>query len=95
PPPTRQKVAAHTHYMPEHWLGKAHTVEVRAELLGLFHYKAQLFLEELLAVLFAPVILCFSMPSCAQEIVEFVTEHTVEVPGVGSVCSYSVFDFGR
>lgn len=51
--------------------------------------------QELLAVLFAPVILCFSMPSCAQEIVEFVTEHTVEVPGVGSVCSYSVFDFGR
>lgn len=39
------KVAAHTHYLPEHWLGKAHTVEVRSELLGLFHYKAQLFLE--------------------------------------------------
>ncbi|CAM9846126.1 unnamed protein product, partial [Scytosiphon promiscuus] len=89
------KVAAHTHYMPEHWRGKAHTVEVRTELLGLFHYKAQLFLEELLAVLFAPVILCFSMPSCAQEIVDFVTEHTVDVEGVGSVCSYSLFDFGR
>lgn len=39
------QVAAHTHYMPEHWRGKAHTVEVRTELLGLFHYKAQLFLE--------------------------------------------------
>lgn len=46
-------------------------------------------------MLFAPVILCFSMPSCAQEIVEFVTEHTVDVEGVGSVCSYSLFDFGR
>lgn len=51
--------------------------------------------QELLSVLFAPVILCFSMPGCAQEIVDFVTEHTVDVEGVGSVCSYSLFDFGR
>ncbi|CAN0020353.1 unnamed protein product [Ascophyllum nodosum] len=89
------KVAAHTHYMPEHWVGRAHTLEVRKELLSLFHYKAQLFLEELLSVLLAPVILCFSMPSCAQEIVDFVADHTVDVEGVGSVCSYSLFDFGR
>lgn len=51
--------------------------------------------QELLSVLFAPVILCFSMPSCAQDIVDFVAEHTVDVEGVGSVCSYSLFDFGR
>lgn len=38
-------MAAHTHYMPEHWVGKAHTLEVRRELLSLFSYKAQLFLE--------------------------------------------------
>lgn len=42
---TKKQVAAHTHYMPEHWLGKAHTAEVRTQLLGLFRYKAQLFLE--------------------------------------------------
>lgn len=52
-------------------------------------------LQELLSVLFAPVILCFSMPGCAQEIVDFVIEHTIYVEGVGSVCSYSLFDFGR
>ncbi|CAN0281871.1 unnamed protein product, partial [Laminaria digitata] len=52
-------------------------------------------LQELLSVLFAPIILCFSMPSCAQEIVDFVTDHTVDVEGVGSVCGYSLFDFGR
>lgn len=89
------QVASHTHFMPEHWWGKTHTAEVRGELLSMFKYKAQLFLEELLSVLFAPVILCFSMPACAQEIVDFVTEHTVDVEGVGSVCSYSLFDFGR
>lgn len=46
-------------------------------------------------MLFAPIILCFSMPSCAQEMVSFVSAHTVDVEGVGSVCSYSLFDFGR
>ncbi|CAN0434336.1 unnamed protein product, partial [Laminaria digitata] len=39
------QVASHTHYMPEHWVGKAHTVGVRKELLTMFHYKAQLFVE--------------------------------------------------
>lgn len=92
---THTQVAAHTHFMPEQWWGKTHTSEVRGQLLSMFKYKAQLFLEELLSVLFAPVILCLSMPGCAQEIVDFVTEHTVDVEGVGSVCSYSLFDFGR
>lgn len=46
-------------------------------------------------MLFAPIILCFSMPGCAQEVVDFVADHTVDVAGVGSVCSYSLFDFGR
>lgn len=39
------QVASHTHYMPEHWVGKAHTLGVRKELLTMFHYKAQLFVE--------------------------------------------------
>ncbi|CAM9970570.1 unnamed protein product, partial [Discosporangium mesarthrocarpum] len=41
------KVASHTHHMPEHWRGKAHTAGVREELRDLFQYKAQLFLQVL------------------------------------------------
>lgn len=60
--PKKTQVAAHTHYMPEHWLGKAHTAEVRTELLGLFRYKAQLFLEVcLLACLFFCLSVCRSV----------------------------------
>jgi Autophagy protein ATG9 len=42
-----------------------------------------------------PLVLCFSLPSCSQDIIDFVAEHSVDVDGIGSVCSYSLFDFQR
>ena len=89
------KVAEHTHYFPEHWRGNCNTVEVRDEFLSIFKFKAQLFAEEIIAVLFAPFTLCCAMPAAADRILDFIRNHTEDVEGIGSVCGYSLFAFDR
>ena len=59
------QVVAHTHYLPRHWRGRAHTREVQADFEGLFQFKALLFLEEMASILLTPFVLYFSLPQCA------------------------------
>jgi autophagy-related protein 9 len=33
-------IVSHIHYVPDHWVGQAHTQTVRAEFANLFQYKA-------------------------------------------------------
>lgn len=61
----------------------------------MFQFKVLLFLEEVASVLFTPFILYFVMPSSADGIVDFVASSTVEVPGVGHICSFAAFDVQR
>lgn len=83
-----------THYLPSEWQRMGlHTDAVRREFSQLFEYRIVVFFVELLAVLFAPFILWFSMPHCAGKIVDFFREFTVHVDGVGWICSFAVFDF--
>ena len=58
-------MVAHTHYLPRHWRGRAHTREVQADFEGLFQFKAVLFLEEMASILLTPFVLYFSLPQCA------------------------------
>ena len=88
-------VAEHTHYQPDRWRGRAHTHAVRDEFLALFKFKAALFYEELVCVLLSPLIMCFSLPSCARAVLDFVRENTVDVDGLGSVLGQSLFDFSQ
>ena len=67
----------------------------RDEFLALFKFKAALFYEELVCVLLSPLILCFSLPSCARAVLDFVRENTVDVDGLGSVLGQSLFDFSQ
>lgn len=53
------------------------------------------FLQELLSVVFAPFVLCLSLPTSAEQIVNFFREFTVHVQGLGYVCSFAQFDFER
>ena len=85
------EVAAHTHYMPRHWRGRAHSLEVQDEFQSLFRYRAALFLEELSSVVLTPVLLWFSLPRCAEAILAYVAGNTVNVEGVGDVCSQAAF----
>ncbi len=66
------KVSASTHYFPDHWSGRAASLQVKEEVSELFQFKAQLFLMEVLSVVLTPAVLCFSLPSSAPLVVEFV-----------------------
>ncbi|KAI3424722.1 hypothetical protein D9Q98_008111 [Chlorella vulgaris] len=89
------EVVLHTHYLPRHWRGRAHTREVQQEFEALFQYKALLFLEELSSILLTPLLLWFSLPQCAGTVLSFVEQNTTYVEGVGDVCSLAAFDFQR
>jgi autophagy-related protein 9 len=57
--------------------------------------KITVFVQELLSVVLTPFVLWFSLPPCADNIIDFFREFTVHVEGVGYVCSFAVFDFKR
>lgn len=88
-------VLAHVHYMPDSWKDHAHTLRVRDEFSQLFQFKAVFLLEELLSPIITPCILCFSLRHKALEIVDFFHNFTVDVIGVGDVCSFAQMDVRR
>ncbi|XP_029864875.1 autophagy-related protein 9B [Aquila chrysaetos chrysaetos] len=87
-----QRVLAHVHYMPDHWQGNASRSETRSEMAQLFQYKAVFILEELLSPILTPLILIFALPARALDIVDFFRNFTVEVVGVGDICSFAQLD---
>lgn len=88
-------VLAHTHYRPDSWKGHAHTQMTRAQMAQLFQYRAVHLIEELLSPLLTPFILCFHMRRRALDIVDFYRNFTIEVTGVGDVCSFAQMDVRR
>ncbi|GAA5820469.1 hypothetical protein JCM10212_000717 [Sporobolomyces blumeae] len=80
-------------YCPEEWEGRLHAYSVHQSFSPLFPPKPLLFLQEILSVLVTPLILLFTLPDCAEGIVDFFREFTIEVEGLGRVCSFAVFDF--
>lgn len=84
-------VVEYTHYLPEHWKDKENTYRVMQEFAQLFQYKLVILVIEILSVLFAPFILFFSLPKCADDIVFFFRDKTVHEHGVGDICRYARF----
>lgn len=84
-----------THYCPTSWQGRLHSNEVRQEFSALYQLKIMIFVEEVASVLLCPLVLAFSLPNCAEQIVDFFREFTIHVDGLGHVCSFAVFDFKR
>jgi hypothetical protein len=89
------RLAAHTHYFPAEWRQQCHTYDSLDKFLKLFQFKAVIFAQELLSTIFTPLILCFSLPSSADNIVDFFRDYTTSVEGLGEVCSYSRFDLSK
>eukprot|EP00057_Strongylocentrotus_purpuratus_P009414 XP_011663888.1 PREDICTED: autophagy-related protein 9A [Strongylocentrotus purpuratus] len=87
-----QSILAQIHYIPDSWKGQAHTYKVRDEFSQLFQYKAVYFLEELLSPIVTPYILIFKLRSRAVDIVDFYRNFSVDVIGVGDVCSFAQMD---
>ncbi|KAH9496887.1 Autophagy- protein 9A [Bulinus truncatus] len=88
-------ILAQIHYMPDHWKGRAHTSFVRDEFALLFQYKLVYIIEELLSPLFTPFWLFFLLRPKSQQIVDFFRCFTVEVAGVGDVCSFAQMDIKK
>ncbi|XP_010884324.2 autophagy-related protein 9B [Esox lucius] len=90
-----QCVLAHIHYMPDHWRGHANKSETRDEVAQLFQYKAVFILEELMSPIITPFILIFHLRNKSLEIIDFFRNFTVEVVGVGDICSFAQMDIRR
>lgn len=88
-----QEVIEFTHYVPAHWEGRLHTVEVKDEFSQFYQMKVVVFLEEVLSMIFTPFVLWFSLPKCSERIIDFFREFTVHVDGIGYVCSFAEFGF--
>ncbi|XP_020573036.1 autophagy-related protein 9 isoform X2 [Phalaenopsis equestris] len=84
-----------THYMPKRWRRKENSDTVRAEVETLFQYTAIMLLEEMASILITPFLLVFVVPERVDDILQFISDFTVDVEGVGHVCSLSLFDFVR
>ncbi|PLW39992.1 hypothetical protein PCANC_11549 [Puccinia coronata f. sp. avenae] len=91
-----ERIVGLTHYLPPHWYGKLHGLEVYNDFGQLFQLKIVNFLNELMSILLTPFILWynFDLGRC-QRIIDFFREFTVHVDGIGYVCSFSVFDFNK
>lgn len=71
------------------------TLQVRQHFSQLFDYKVVLFIYELMSVVLAPLILIWSLPPCAEGVIDFFREFTVHVDSLGHVCSFARFDFKK
>lgn len=85
-------VLAHTHYLPQGWVGQAHTLRVRTEFQQLFQYRVVALIEELLSPVVTPYILWRHVYPRTLDIVDFFRNFTVSVVGVGDVCSFAQMD---
>jgi autophagy-related protein 9 len=88
-----KSVIGYTHYCPESWQGRLHSDEVRQEFSSLYQLEALLFLDDIAGAILTPFILMWSLTNCADQLVDFFREFTIHVDGLGTVCSFAVFDF--
>ncbi|XP_006873754.1 PREDICTED: autophagy-related protein 9B [Chrysochloris asiatica] len=89
-----QAALAHMHYLPEEPgpSGKASAYQQMAQLL---QYRAVSLLEELLSPLLTPLFLFFWLRPRSLEIIDFFHHFTVDVAGVGDICSFALMDVKR
>jgi autophagy-related protein 9 len=90
-----RNVIEYTHYLPSQWKDRLHSDEVKREFSELYQMKIVIFLEEILSIIFTPLVLWFSLPKCSDRIIDFFREFTIHVDGLGYVCSFAVFDFKK
>jgi len=86
-------VATYTHYYPDLWLKRGWDKSTHSAFSSMYQFKAQLFMQEILAAIVAPYVLCVSLARCAEPICEFILATKTEISGVGEVCGFATFDF--
>ncbi|XP_047619010.1 autophagy-related protein 9B isoform X1 [Phacochoerus africanus] len=89
-----QAALAHMHYLPEETRPAERTGAYR-QMARLLQYRAVSLMEELLSPLLTPLFLLFWFRPRALEIIDFFHHFTVDVAGVGDVCSFALMDVKR
>lgn len=89
------QILAQVHYMPDLWKTHANSYVVRDEFVKLFQYRFVYLMEELLSPIVTPFLLLFWLRPKSARIVDFFRNFTVEIVGVGDVCSFSQMDTRR
>ncbi|XP_004594551.2 autophagy-related protein 9B [Ochotona princeps] len=89
-----QAALAHMHYLPEE-PGAGGRASAYRQMAQLLQYRAVSLLEELLSPLFTPLFLLFWFRPRALEIIDFFHHFTVDVAGVGDICSFALMDVKR
>ncbi|CAF0900705.1 unnamed protein product [Rotaria sp. Silwood1] len=90
-----QLVLAQVHYQPDSWKDHAHTDYVQAEFGQMFQLKYVYFLEELVSAFVTPLVLCFQLRRKSLQIIDFLRNFTIDVQGVGDVCSFAQLDVAK
>ncbi|XP_068406285.1 autophagy-related protein 9B [Eschrichtius robustus] len=85
---------AHMHYLPEE-TGPAGRTSAYRQMARLLQYRAVSLAEELLSPLLTPLFLLFWFRPRALEIIDFFRHFTVDVAGVGDICSFALMDVKR
>lgn len=83
------EILTEIHYMPDHWKEKPHTVKVNSEFSQVFQFTMMYLFDELVSPIVTPFILYFSLRGKANDIIDFFRNFTIEVSGVGDVCSFA------
>ncbi|XP_063106806.1 autophagy-related protein 9B [Cavia porcellus] len=89
-----QAALAHMHYLPEE-PGAAGRDSDYWQMSQLLQYRAVSLLEELLSPLLTPLFLLFWFRPRALEFIDFFHHFTVDVAGVGDICSFALMDVKR
>ncbi|XP_004629129.1 autophagy-related protein 9B [Octodon degus] len=89
-----QAALAHMHYLPEEPRAVVKDSDYR-QMSQLLQYRAASLLEELLSPLLTPLFLLFWFRPRALEFIDFFHHFTVDVAGVGDICSFALMDVKR
>ncbi len=89
------QILAQVHYMPDAWVAHANAYMIRDEFVKLLQYKFVFLIEELLSPIVTPFVLLFWLRPRSHRLVDFLRNFTVEVVGVGDVCSFAQMDTRR
>lgn len=84
-----------THYCPARWEHQLHSNDVLVEFSSLYQMRVLIFLEEIMSLIIAPFILWRNSGSRSEMIIDFFRNSTVQVDGLGYLCTFSVFDFRK
>jgi len=86
-----KELLKYAHYLPQSWLTSTNLPSIKLQFQSLYQSKLTIMFHEIVNVIFTPFILMFTLPNCAEEIIHFIQDNTITVPGLGDVFNCARF----